>query len=47
LAGSPDHHDYEILENKIIEQLEKNNKQVVINGLDYRKINQLMLLIHY
>jgi len=22
-------------------------KQVVINGLDYRKINQLMLLIHY
>lgn len=41
LAGSPDHHDYEVVENKINEQLENNNRQVVINRLINEKINQL------
>jgi len=37
LAGLQDHHDYETLENKVNEQLENNNKQVVINRLINKK----------
>lgn len=41
LAGTPDHHDHEVLQGKINEQLENNNKQVVINRLINEKINQI------
>lgn len=41
LAGTPDHHDHEVITNKINEQLENNNRQVVINRLINEKINQL------
>jgi len=41
LAGTPDHHDHEVIINKINDQLENNNKQVVINRIINEKINQL------
>lgn len=44
LAGSPDHHDKEIIINKINEQLENNNKQLIINKVLNDRIKQLSLI---
>lgn len=41
LAGSPDHHDFEIIENKINNVLVNNNNQIVINQLTIEKVNQI------
>lgn len=41
LAGSPDHHDFEIIENKMNNVLVNNNNQIVINQLTIDKVNQL------
>lgn len=41
IAGNPDHDDFEIITQKTNEVLENNNKQVVINKLSLRKINEL------
>lgn len=41
LAGSPDHHDFEILQNKMNNVLRNNNNQVIINKLNFDQINTL------
>lgn len=41
IAGNPDHADFEIIEQKINNALENNNKQVVINRLTMDNINDL------
>lgn len=41
IAGSPDHHDFEIIQNKMEEVLENNSNQIVINRLSLEKINKL------
>ncbi|XP_043865283.1 uncharacterized protein LOC122757395 [Drosophila mojavensis] len=41
LAGTPDHSDHEVLITKINEQLENNNKQVVINRVLQDRINEI------
>lgn len=41
LAGSPDHHDFEIIQRKMNDVLENNSNQVVINRLSIEKINNL------
>lgn len=41
LAGSPDHHDYEIVQKKMENILENNNNQIIINQLSIEKINKL------
>lgn len=41
LAGTPDHNDHEIITNKINEQLENNNKQIVINRVLNDRLNQI------
>jgi hypothetical protein len=41
LAGTPDHNDHEIITKKINEQLENNNKQIVINRELNDRLNQI------
>lgn len=41
LAGSPDYHDFEIVQKKMENVLENNNNQVIINQLSMEKITKL------
>lgn len=41
IAGNPDHDDFEIIEQKINNVLSSNNRQVVINNLSLKKIDEL------
>lgn len=41
LAGSPDHHDHEIVLNKLNNVLENNNNQLLINKLTIEKVNEI------
>lgn len=41
IAGSPDHHDHEIIKNKMNNVLINNNRQTVINKLTVGRINEI------
>lgn len=41
IAGNPDHDDFEIIEQKMNNVLQSNNRQIVINKLSLEKINDL------
>lgn len=41
IAGNPDHHDHEILTNKVNNVLKNNNKQAIINRMTVEKINEI------
>lgn len=41
IAGNPDHHDYEIITDKMNNVLKNNNNQVIINKMSIDKINEL------
>lgn len=41
IAGNPDHHDYEIITNKMNNVLSNNNNQIIINKMSLDKINEL------
>lgn len=41
VAGNPDHDDFAIIEQKINNVLENNNRQVIINKMSLEKINEI------
>lgn len=44
VAGNPDHHDFEIINEKINKVLANNNNQVIINNLEEERINNVTKL---